>query len=71
MRELTQTEKVVLELSEGNTYKTVAKNLQISEQTVRDTMGRIFIKLDVHCKSDALRRAKRKKFIPFLECQNN
>ncbi len=70
MRDLTPTEKVVLELSEGRPYKAVAEQLQISEQTVRSTMVRVFIKLNVRCKSDALRKAKRKKVLPFLERNN-
>ena len=48
---------------EGHNYKTLARELNVSVNTVSFHMKRIYEKLQVHSKSEAVSKALRRRFI--------
>jgi DNA-binding NarL/FixJ family response regulator len=61
-RHLTPDEVRLLELmAEGHNYTTAAAELAVSYNTVKLCMGRIYEKLQTHCKSEAVARAMRER----------
>jgi DNA-binding NarL/FixJ family response regulator len=61
---LTQRETEVLSnLCEGKSYRMIAGNLFISEETVRRHIKNIYKKLEVHSKSEAVAKAIREKLV--------
>lgn len=50
-------------LSNGKSYATIADNLNISKETVKSHIKRIYEKLQVNSKEDAIEIAKKQKFI--------
>jgi len=61
---LTGREKEVLQLmAEGNTYTQISDKLFISRETVRSHIRNIYSKLQVSCKSEAIKIATHNKYI--------
>jgi DNA-binding NarL/FixJ family response regulator len=61
---LTKREKEVLNhLCDGESYKIIAENLFISEQTVHFHIKNIYQKLQVHSKSEAVSKALRERLV--------
>ena len=61
---LTQREKEVLtHLCKGKSYKMIAEDLFISEETVRRHIKNIYRKLEVHSKSEAVAKAFRERLV--------
>ncbi len=55
---LTQRERdVLISLSKGNSYKMVAAELEISTETVRTYVKRVYEKLHVHSVTEAIAKA--------------
>jgi DNA-binding NarL/FixJ family response regulator len=62
--QLTPKEKEVLtSLSKGNSYKLIATELQISLDTVRSHIRKIYEKLHVHSQTEAVRKAINEKLV--------
>lgn len=62
--ELTNRETEVLtDLCDGSSYKMIADNLFISEETVRKHIKNIYKKLEVHSKSEAVAKAIRDRLV--------
>jgi DNA-binding NarL/FixJ family response regulator len=62
--ELTKRETEVLtDLCDGSSYKMIADNLFISEETVRKHIKNIYKKLEVHSKSEAVAKAIRERLV--------
>jgi len=62
--ELTKRETEVLtDLCDGSSYKMIADNLFISEETVRKHIKNIYRKLEVHSKSEAVAKAIRDRLV--------
>jgi len=56
-RILSQTEKAIVPfLAQNLTEKEIASRLGIATSTIHEHIKRLYIKLDVHCRKDALRR---------------
>ncbi|WP_231749713.1 response regulator [Polaribacter sp. BAL334] len=55
--------EVITMLSQGNSYKTIALNLEISINTIKYHIKNIYDKLQVHSKEEAIREASIRKFI--------
>ncbi|WP_445749936.1 response regulator transcription factor [Polaribacter sp.] len=55
--------EVITMLSQGNSYKTIALNLEISINTIKYHIKNIYDKLQVHSKEDAIREASQRKLI--------
>ncbi len=57
MRLLTEREREVMDLlASGAAIGVIAKNLFLTEKTVRNYLGRIYTKLEVHSQSEAILR---------------
>lgn len=57
-----ETEVLAL-LAEGHTYRVIAERLFVDPETVKSHIKRIYQKLDVHSKAEAIRKAKRDRLI--------
>jgi PAS domain S-box-containing protein len=56
LRKLSQREcEILMQICSGNTSRTIAQNLSISEKTVRTHRTRIMQKLDMHCVADLVK----------------
>ncbi|PQJ80370.1 response regulator transcription factor [Polaribacter porphyrae] len=55
--------QVITMLSLGNSYKTIALNLEISINTIKYHIKNIYDKLQVHTKEEAIREASKRKLI--------
>ena len=61
---LSERETTVLKsLSDGKTYSMIADELFISKETVKSHIKQIYSKLEVHSKSEAIAKAKDKKYL--------
>jgi DNA-binding NarL/FixJ family response regulator len=61
---LTLREKEILALlSKGNSYKIIAAGLEISLDTVRTHIKKIYEKLHVHCQTEAVLKAINEKLV--------
>jgi len=56
--------RIVRMLAEGDSYQDVGERLGISVNTVRNYIRRIYEKLQVHTKSEAVSKALRGRLIP-------
>jgi DNA-binding CsgD family transcriptional regulator len=65
-RNLTEHELIVLELSAGKTNKQLADELLLSEQSIKQILGRAYMKLSVPSKRDALALARRRGLLPCI-----
>jgi DNA-binding CsgD family transcriptional regulator len=63
-RILTEREKVILKYSVDKTAKETAAELGVCEQTVKSTLGRVYMKLGVPGKRDALALVRRRGLLP-------
>ena len=50
-------------LSEGLTYRLIAERLFVDPETVKSHLKRIYQKLDVHSKAEAIRKARKDRLI--------
>jgi DNA-binding NarL/FixJ family response regulator len=50
-------------LAEGHSYQAVANHLQVSINTIRDYIRSIYVKLHVHSKTEAVRKALKGRII--------
>lgn len=58
-----QESKVLIALSEGKSYKSIAMSLNISLDTVKFHIKNIYLKLQVNNKEDAIAEGKKNRFI--------
>jgi len=66
-RELTARESAILEAYATQPASKVAREFEILEQSVREALKRAYFKLGVSSKEDAVKVARERGYLPYLD----